>query len=88
MTYFSDSSAREVCFHTAQAVAKGTWHCRFKRFRQASDLASNGKETQVSTLIYSLGEKADGILYWFGLSNNDRKKYNTVSNKFEADFVK
>ena len=24
----------------------------------------------------------------FGLSDKDRKKYNTVSNKFEAHFVK
>ena len=30
----------------------------------------------------------DAILYSFGLSDNDRKKYNTVSNKFEAHFVK
>ena len=33
-------------------------------------------------------EEADGILYLFGLSNDDRKKYNTVSNKSEAHFVK
>ena len=32
--------------------------------------------------------EADGILYSFGLSNNDRKKYNTVSNKSKAHFVK
>ena len=39
-------------------------------------------------LIYSMGEEADGVLYSFGLSDNDRKKYNTVSNKSEAHFVK
>ena len=52
-----------------------------------SDLASKSKETQVNALIYSVGEEADAILYSFGLSDNDRKKYNTVSNKFEAHFV-
>ena len=29
-------------------------------------------------------EEANGILDAFGLSDNDRKKYNTVSNKFKA----
>ena len=33
-------------------------------------------------------EEADGILYLFGLSDDDRKKYSTVSNKSEAHFVK
>ena len=32
-------------------------------------------------------EEADSILYLFGSSNDDRKKYNTVSNKSEAHFV-
>ena len=35
-----------------------------------------------------MGEEADGILDSFGLSNDNRKKYNTVSNKFEGHFVK
>ena len=64
------------------------WLRRFQRFRQASDLTSKSKETQVNLLIYSMEEEADGILYSFGLSNNNRKKYNTVLNKFEDHFVK
>ena len=35
-----------------------------------------------------LREEADGFLYSFGLSDEDRKKYNTVSNKSEDHFVK
>ena len=35
-----------------------------------------------------MGEEADGILYSFELSDNNRKKYNTASNKSEAHFVK
>ena len=38
--------------------------------------------------IYSMREEADGIIYSFGLSNDDRKKCNTVSNKSEVHFVK
>ena len=33
-------------------------------------------------------EETDGILYSFGLKDDNRKKYNTVSNKSEAHFVK
>ena len=33
-------------------------------------------------------EEADDILYSFGLSDDDRKKYYTVSYKSEAHFVK
>ena len=35
-----------------------------------------------------MGEETDGILYSFGLSDNDRKKYNAVLNKSEDHFVK
>ena len=36
-----------------------------------------------------MGEEADGILYSFGLIDDDhRKKYNTVSTKSEVHFVK
>ena len=38
--------------------------------------------------IYSMGEEADGVLYSFGLSDDDRKKYNTVLNKSKDHFVK
>ena len=33
-------------------------------------------------------EAADGILYLFGMRDDSRKKYNTVSNKYEVYFVK
>ena len=33
-------------------------------------------------------EVANGILYLLVLSDDDRKKYNTVANKSEAHFVK
>ena len=35
-----------------------------------------------------MGEEADGILYLFGLSDDCRKKDNTVSNISEVHFVK
>ena len=64
------------------------WKRRFERFRVASGLDSSSEEAQVNTLIYSMGDEADDILRSFALSDADKKKYQTVMDKFEAHFVK
>lgn len=64
------------------------WIRRFERFRLASDLVSKSEESQVNTLVYSMGDKADDILQSFNLSEEDSKKYKTVKEKFENHFVK
>ena len=64
------------------------WIRRFERFRHASGLAGKSEESQVNTLIYSMGDKADDILQSFKLSEEDLKTYNTVKQKFDAHFVK
>ena len=73
-------------FDFAQPEQWPRWYRRFERFRQASGLASKSEENQVNSLIYSMGDEADDILYLFGLS--DDKKYGTVSHKFEAHVIK
>ena len=60
----------------------------FERFRQASGLDTKGQESQVNTLIYTMGDKADDILSSFRLSGDDQKKYSVVKNKFDNYFVK
>ena len=49
------------------------WIRRFERFRVASKLNKRDEESQVSTLIYSMGDEADDGLQSFGLSDADRK---------------
>ena len=61
---------------------------RETKFRQASGLSSKGEESQVNTLIYTMGDKADDILSSFGLSEENQKKYSVVREKFENHFVK
>lgn len=61
------------------------WIRRFERFRQAS---STSEEAQISTLVYSLGDKAEDILASFNLKEEELKKYETVKGKFESYFVK
>ena len=63
------------------------WRRRFERFRIASGLASKDDETQVNTLIYSMGDEADDILRSFSLSEEDRKKYLPVLEQFDTHFV-
>lgn len=63
------------------------WIRRFERFRQASQLAKADQESQVSTLIYSMGDQADDILMSFKLSSDEMKSYETIVEKFDRHFV-
>ena len=64
------------------------WIRRFERFRAASGLEEKGEETQVNTLIYTMGKKADDVFHSFDLTVEEKKKYETVKNKFDSHFVK
>ena len=64
------------------------WVRRFERFRTASGLISKSEESQVNTLLYSMGDAADDILLSFGLSAEELKKYKTVKEKFDEYFIK
>ena len=75
-------------FDFSQPDSWPRWIRRFERFCQASGLSSKGEESQVNTLIYTMGDKADDILSSFGLSEENQKKYSVVREKFENHFVK
>ena len=45
------------------------WIKRFERFRKPTGLYQKDGENQVNTLIYAMGEEADGIVISFGLTN-------------------
>lgn len=63
------------------------WSRRFDHFRSASGLKDKDQETQVHTLVYCMGDEADDLLSSFGLSEDDKKKYDKVLEKFEGHFV-
>ena len=65
-----------------------SWLRRFERFRQASGLTRKSEETQISTLIYSMGDRSEDILKSFTLSEEDSKKYSVVIEKFNSHFRK
>jgi len=45
-----------------------------RAFRQASDLGSKSEEVQISTLVYSMGDKAEDLLQSFNLNDEEVKK--------------
>ena len=64
------------------------WIRRFERFRTSAGLQKKSEEAQVNTLIYTMGAEADDIFQSFGLSEEDKKNYETVKSKFDSHFVK
>ena len=63
------------------------WLKRFERFKHASGLADNSEESQVNTLIYTMGAKADDIFQSFRLSTEEQKKYDIVFTRFQDHFI-
>jgi len=64
------------------------WIQRFERFCSASGLKARDEETQVNTLLYSMGEKSEDIMSTFNLTGDNAKKYDSVKEKFDNYFIK
>ena len=60
------------------------WLEWIKRFQKLTGLNQKDSETQVNSLIYSMG---DGIAVLLGLTAEEAEEYNTVKEKFERHFV-
>ena len=56
--------------------------------RDLAKLALKDEESQVNTLIYTMGGWGRHYLVSFGLSVKDKKKYETVKDKLEHCFIK
>ena len=64
------------------------WIRRFERSHLASGFNKKSSEVQVNSLIYNMGDQADSVLLSFMLSDENKKKYDTVKAKFENYFIK
>ena len=62
------------------------WKVRFQQYRLASGLESKSAECQVSTLLYCMGEGAEDVLDSTGISQDQKKVYQTVVEKFDEYF--
>ena len=63
------------------------WQRPFQMATTVYERETGDGESQVNTLIYSMGEEADDILVSFGLTTEEAKQYSVVKGKFEAHFV-
>ena len=61
------------------------WSRQFDRCRQVSGILNQSEEGQVNMLIYGMGDEAEDILYSFGLSDDDQKKY--IVKIFDDHFI-
>ena len=59
-----------------------------RKIQSASGLEEKSEERQVNALLYTMGETADDIFQSFGLSDDDKKVYKTVKERFDSHFVK
>ena len=62
------------------------WKCHFEQYRLVSGLSKESEERQVNTLLYYLGEEAEDILTSTNISDDDRKQYDMVMEKFDRFF--
>ena len=60
------------------------WKRRFEHFRIASGLQGRSQIQQVSTLLYCLGEEAEGVLTSTNVTADERKVYDTVFEKIDT----
>ena len=63
------------------------WRRRFEQYRVASGLSEEGELRQVSTLLYCMGKEAGDVLTSTNITDEERKKYDTVIAKLQ-DFFK
>ena len=62
------------------------WRQRFEQFRVASGLSGDKAVKQVNTLLYCIGEEAEGVLTSTNTTDEERKVYETVLDKFDSFF--
>lgn len=62
------------------------WKRRFQQYRDASGLSEESQTRQVSTLLYCLGEEANDVLASTNISEEDKKDFTKVMDKFDEFF--
>jgi len=63
------------------------WIRRFERFRSVSGLATKEQPAQIDALIFYMGDEAEDVFASFGLTEDEKKLYDTVVKKFKEHFV-
>jgi len=62
------------------------WHKRFEQFCITSGLSTESQAHQVNTLFFCLGEEVEDLLCSTNITDNERKEYTSVLEKFDGFF--
>ena len=62
------------------------WKWRYEQYCEAAGLTGESQARQVSTLLYCLGEEANGVLTSTNVTADERKSYAAVIAKFDTFF--
>ena len=62
------------------------WKRRFEQFRSAAGLQDASAAKQVNTLLYCLGEEVESVLIFTNITEEERKDYSKVIEKFDSFF--
>ena len=62
------------------------WKRRFEQFLVASGLATEDDAKQVNTLLYCIGEEAEGVLSSASITVDEHSVYDSVIAKFDGFF--
>jgi hypothetical protein len=63
-----------------------TMEALFEQFRSASCLATESQDRQISTLLYSMGDNAEDTLRSTNITEDERKEFSKVLEKFDEFF--
>ncbi|KAI5632687.1 hypothetical protein NE865_14594 [Phthorimaea operculella] len=63
------------------------WITRFEQYREATKLKHMSAETQVNSLLYLMGSKANDIISSLKLTKDEMRSYDTVKAKFESYYI-
>ena len=62
------------------------WKRRFQQYLTATGLDKEEDARKISTLLYCLGEESEDVLTSTNITEADRKKYDSVVEKFDSFF--
>lgn len=87
MQFYNGMSTPPPSQFSFKGIDWPAWITRFEQYRDTTKLKALPQETQVKSLLYTMGNKANDIFQSFKLSEDDAKTYNMVKNKFDCYYV-
>ena len=86
--YLADNTKQAAWGQPGYGELFKLWPFMDPLIQSVSGLGGELEEVQISTLVYSMGDKAEDLLQSFKLKDEETKRYQTVKGKFKGYFIK